>query len=506
MKKTWKRLMLAAMLMVAASPALQAEHLIIMSANDTHSQIEPASDGKSGVLRRLAAYDQARRENKNVLVVHAGDAVQGTNYFSLYGGKVEYSLLDSLHYDIVVLGNHEFDNGIDSLAYYYKNVKATKLSTNYDFSDTKLAGEFQPWVIKTYGDKRVGFIGLNVNPVGMVADGNFKGLRYLNPMDVADATAKYLKEIQKVDYAVMISHIGYDSMDPNEPNDSLLVTKSHYIDFVIGGHSHTVLKPGSQFSNVLNADGKVVVIGQNGKSGKYVGKYDLDLETGEVIYSLVDIDSKLDAAASQYTSLQSWLAPFKHGVDSLMNNPVGQSVRFMKNDSWAAQNWICDAVMQIIPKLTKQRAQFAIMNKGGIRVDMPKGVVTEGLLGSMFPFDNRFVILNITGKDLLEALKVMAYRDGDAVSKELKVAYNAKKEIVSAKLNGKEIKPNKTYQMLTIDFLANGGDYLNSFKNCERLFVDDVKYGSRVLDYVKELTKQGKMIDSTDEARMYLKK
>ncbi|MBQ4008153.1 MAG: 5'-nucleotidase C-terminal domain-containing protein, partial [Muribaculaceae bacterium] len=253
-------------------------------------------------------------------------------------------------------------------------------------------------------------------------------------------------------------------------------------------------------------DGKVVVIGQNGKSGKYVGKYDLDLETGEVIYSLVDIDSKLDAAASQYTSLQSWLAPFKHGVDSLMNNPVGQSVRFMKNDSWAAQNWICDAVMQIIPKLTKQRAQFAIMNKGGIRVDMPKGVVTEGLLGSMFPFDNRFVILNITGKDLLEALKVMAYRDGDAVSKELKVAYNAKKEIVSAKLNGKEIKPNKTYQMLTIDFLANGGDYLNSFKNCERLFVDDVKYGSRVLDYVKELTKQGKMIDSTDEARMYLKK
>ena len=60
--------------------------------------------------------------------------------------------------------------------------------------------------------------------------------------------------------------------------------------------------------------------------------------------------------------------------------------------------------------------------------------------------------------------------------------------------------------MLTIDFLDSGGDYLNSFKNCERLFVDDVKYGSRVLDYVKELTKQGKMIDSTDEARMYLKK
>lgn len=505
MKKTWKRLMLAAMLMAAASPALQAEHLIIMSANDTHSQIEPASDGKSGVLRRLAAYDQARRENKNVLVVHAGDAVQGTNYFSLYGGKVEYSLLDSLHYDIVVLGNHEFDNGIDSLAYYYKNVKATKLSTNYDFSDTKLAGEFQPWVIKTYGDKRVGFIGLNVNPVGMVADGNFKGLRYLNPMDVADATAKYLKEIQKVDYAVMISHIGYDSMDPNEPNDSLLVTKSHYIDFVIGGHSHTVLKPGSQFSNVLNADGKVVVIGQNGKSGKYVGKYDLDLETGEVIYSLVDIDSKLDAAASQYTSLQSWLAPFKHGVDSLMNNPVGQSVRFMKNDSWAAQNWICDAVMQIIPKLTKQRAQFAIMNKGGIRVDMPKGVVTEGLLGSMFPFDNRFVVLEMPGTELLESIKLMCGRGGDAVSRELRATFNDKGEMTSASLNGKKIDPKKTYIVATIDYLANGGDYMEPMTRCKRLFVDTQKYGNHILNYVKSLQAQGKKIDAKDEVRIRMK-
>ena len=355
--KTLKTIILATLFVALAMPIAQAEHLIIMAANDTHSQIEPASDGKSGVLRRLAAYDQARRENKNVLVVHAGDAVQGTNYFSLYGGKVEYSLMDSLRYDIIILGNHEFDNGIDSLAYYYKNIKATKLCTNYDLSDTKLAGVFQPYVIKTYGDKRVGFIGLSVNPVGMVADGNFKGLRYLNPMDVADATAKYLKQVQKVDYAVMISHIGYDSMDPNEPNDSLLVTRSHYIDFVIGGHSHTVLKPGSKYSNVLNADGKTVIIGQNGKSGKYVSKYDLDLETGEVTYTLIDIDSKLDAAAAQYTSLQAWLAPYKHGVDSLMNNPVGESLRFMKNDSWAAMNWVCDAVMEIIPKLTNQREQ-----------------------------------------------------------------------------------------------------------------------------------------------------
>ncbi|MBR5102635.1 MAG: 5'-nucleotidase C-terminal domain-containing protein, partial [Muribaculaceae bacterium] len=367
---------------------------------------------------------------------------------------------------------------------------------------------FQPYVIKKYGDKRVGFFGINVNPAGLIVDKNYPGMLYLDASKVADATAKYLKEVQKVDYAIMVSHIGYSSTDPTEVNDTLIVHRSHFIDMVVSAHSHTVIKPNSEFSNVKNADGKIVIIGQNGKSGKYVGKYDLDLETGKIVYDLVDIDSKLDPETQKYTALKSWLAPFSHGVDSLMNNPIGHSARFMDNKSNAAQNWLCDAVMNIIPKLTKQKAEFAIMNKGGIRVDMPLGVVTEGVIGSMFPFDNRFMVLEITGADLLEGLRVMATRGGDAVSKELKVEFKGEAEhakIVSAKLNGKVIKPNKTYKFVTIDYLANGGDYMESFKNAKRLFVDDVKYGIHMLDYIKELEAKGKVIDAKDEPRMVKK-
>ena len=145
------------------------------------------------------------------------------------------------------------------------------------------------------------------------------------------------------------------------------------------------------------------------------------------------------------------------------------------------------------------------MNKGGIRTDMPQGTVTEGLLMSMFPFDNRFVVLEVTGQDLLDALKVMAGRDGDAMSKELKVTFNAKGDITSAKVNGKKVDPKKTYKMVTIDYLANGGDYMVSLKNAKRLFVDDVKYGDHVINYAKNLAKQGKKINSTDEVRMMKK-
>lgn len=493
---------LAAIAICSACADATAEHLVILSANDTHSQIEPAADNRGGVMRRRAVFDKVRRENKNVVAVHAGDAVQGTIYFSMFGGDVEYALIDSLGYDFMTPGNHEFDNGIGNLAEHYRGIKSAKiLSANYDVSDTPLAGLFWPWAVKAYGDKRVGFFAVNVNPRGMIVDKNYAGMRYLRSDSVADATAKYLKTVQNVDYVVMISHIGFSSMNPTEPNDSLIVSKSHYIDMVVGGHSHTVLKPGSPQSMVRNADGKTVVIGQNGKSGKYVGKYDLDLESGKVSYELVAIDKSLDADAV-YPAMAAWLAPYKAKADSLMNTPVAKSARWMKNSSQASQNWLCDAVMEIAPKLTREKVQFAIMNKGGIRQDMPKGVVTEGLVDAMFPFDNRFVVLELSGKDLLEAFEVMANRGGDAVSKELKVTYGKNHKIISAKLNGKAIKPDAKYKFITIDFLANGGDYMNSLKNGKRLFVDDVKYGIHILNYLKALDKAGRVVDAKDEPRM----
>lgn len=504
--KFMNKIFAAALLAIITITVAQAEHVVIIAANDTHSQIEPASDNMGGAMRRRAIYDKLRRDNKNTVLVHAGDAVQGTVYFSLYGGEVEYALMDSLGYDMIVIGNHEFDNGMESVANYYRKVKAKKLSVNYDFSGTAMEGMFEPYIIKAYGDKRVGFFGINVTPEGLISATNYAGMRYVRSLDVADATARFLKEVIKVDYAVMVSHIGYNSYDPEEPNDVDIVKASHYIDLVIGGHSHTVVKPGTEFATVANADGRLITIGQNGKSGKYVTTYDLDLETGKVTHDLIAVNSSWDEAANAYPAMKAWLSHYKQGVDSLMNSPVGESARFMKNSSDAAQNWVSDAAMAIIPELSGvSDVQFAIMNKGGIRTDMPQGTVTEGVLSSMFPFDNRFMVLEINGQDLLDALKVMAGRGGDAVSKELRVTFNEKGDITSAKVKGKKVDPKKNYRMVTIDYLANGGDYMVPLKKAKRLYEDEVKYGDHILNYVKKLSAQGKKIDSTDECRMQKK-
>jgi 5'-nucleotidase len=501
-----RNFMLLCLCALMAIPALRAEHLMIIAVNDTHSQIDPASDGKGGIARRRAIYDKLRADNPNTVLIHAGDAVQGTLFFSLYRGEVEFALMDSLGYDAIIPGNHEFDNGMEELAAHYRNVDAVKMSANCDFSATPLDGLFHPYWIKAVGDKRVGFFGINVNPEGLIADMNCQNLRYLNAPDVADATARYLKEVQHVDYAIMVSHIGFSSYEPTEPNDTLIIGHSHYIDMVISSHSHTTIKPGSEWSSIRNADGRMIPIGQNGKSGKLVATYDLDLETGNIVYNHINVDETWDEAASHYTAMNAWLDQYRHGVDSIMNNPVGISARFMKNSSNAAQNWVSDATMEIIKELSGiKNIDCAIMNKGGIRTDMPKGVVTEGVIGSMFPFDNRFVVLEMPGTELLESLKLMCGRGGDAVSKELKATYNAKGEMTKATIKGKKIDPKKTYIVATIDYLANGGDYMTPMTRCNRLFVDTQKYGNHILEYVRALEAAGKMIDAKDEVRIQKK-
>ena len=501
-----RNFMLVCLCALMVVPALRAEHLMIIAVNDTHSQIDPASDGKGGVARRRAIYDQLRAQNPNTVLIHAGDAVQGTLFFSLYRGEVEYALIDTLGYDAIILGNHEFDNGMEELAAHYRNVNAVKMSANYDFSATPLDGLFQPYWIKAVGDKRVAFFGINVNPEGLIADMNCQNMRYRYAPDVADATARYLKEVLGMDYAVMVSHIGYSSYEPTEPNDSLIVSQSHFIDMVISSHSHTTIKPGGGMDRIANADGKLIPIGQNGKSGKIVATYDLDLETGNIVYNHITVDASWDEAASRYTAMNQWLDNYRHGVVSIMNNPVGTSARFMKNSSSAAQNWVSDAALEIIKELSGiKNIDCAIMNKGGIRTDMPKGTVTEGLIGSMFPFDNRFVVLEMPGTELIECIKLMCGRGGDAVSKELRATYNDKGELIKATLKGKKIDPKKTYTVATIDYLANGGDYMTPMTRCKRLFVDTQKYGNHILDYVKKLEAAGKMIDAKDEVRIQKK-
>ena len=484
----------------------QAQHLTILSSNDTHSAIMPNQDGRGGLMRTRVVMDSVRRADANVLAVHAGDAVQGTVFFSMFRGDVEYAALDSLGYDIIIMGNHEFDNGIGDIAKYYGNMRADKICSNYDLTGTPCEGIFQPYVIKHVGDKRVAFIGININPKGLIADKCLGSLQYHDATTVALKLSEYLKTSGLADRVVMVSHIGHNGRE-GVPSDVQIAKNSRYIDLIIGGHSHTLVDPSNNNERyphiVKNLDGVDVPICQSGGQGEFLGKIDFDLATGKATFSQIAITEQYDRqAADLYPALNAWLKPYAEQADKKMNTRIATSAMAMDKVTPALGNWVCDAVVEIGKQLYGDEVTFSLMNRGGIRQPMPEGDVTEGIIEGMLPFDNRLVVIRIKGEYLLQVFEALAGRGGDAVSSAVDVVFKHSGELVSAKINSKKVDPEKYYTLITIDYLANGGSRMGDLKKGEQLFVDTIPYGKHVIDYAKQLDAKGKKIKSTDKKRM----
>ncbi|MGL5318689.1 MAG: bifunctional metallophosphatase/5'-nucleotidase [Bacteroidales bacterium] len=269
-----KHLLLSICLLFSLSALAQNEDkLVILHTNDTHSQIEAFGEqagdnkGKAGLARRATAIKQIRKEYKNVLLLDAGDYIQGTPYFNLFNGELEIKAMNMLGYDVATLGNHEFDNGVNFLANMLKSAKFDIISANYDVSKTALKDLIKPYVIKDVNGIKVGIIGLNIKPDGLISDKNFEGIRFLSPIEQANNYAKMLKEEKKVDLVIVLSHLGYQS-DPNF-SDKKVAEATRNVDIFVGGHSHTYLP---EATKIKNMDGQTVLITQSGSKGMNLGK------------------------------------------------------------------------------------------------------------------------------------------------------------------------------------------------------------------------------------------
>ena len=263
--------------------------LTILHTNDTHSQIDPipATDkqwgGKGGVARRATLVKEVRNQNPNTLMIDAGDVFQGTPYFNFYKGEVEYKSLSLIGYDVVTLGNHDFDNGVDALAAAMKFANFEFVSTNYDVRDTALESRVKPYVVRTFGDVRVGLFGLGISPDNLITPENFKGVKYLDPVSTARDVVRLLRDREKCQLVIGMSHLGYyPNPKGNEIGDTQLAAQVSGIDFIASGHTHTFMeKPFLQ----KNPEGKDTIIFQVGKSGIYVGRVDFKMKDGRVVAS-----------------------------------------------------------------------------------------------------------------------------------------------------------------------------------------------------------------------------
>ncbi len=248
--------------------------IVILHTNDTHSRIEPVPESdriagnKGGVVRRMNYIEQVRKENKNVLLFDAGDFLQGTPYFNLFKGEVETEAMNLMRYDAATLGNHEFDYGLETLEKVVRRAKFPIISSNYDFSGTPLNNLIKPYLILKKDGVRIGVIAINIQPRGLIASGNYEGMKFLPPERVANELALKLKTTGRCDMVICLSHLGYSA-------DKRLAGQTRNIDIIIGGHTHTHMKTPDMLKNIDNKD---VMVFQTAGRGIHVGRIDVELE------------------------------------------------------------------------------------------------------------------------------------------------------------------------------------------------------------------------------------
>lgn len=257
------------------------KHITILHTNDVHSHIEPfgANDARNpnmgGVARRATIIEQIRAENPNTLLLDAGDIFQGTPYFNFYGGELEFKLMSKLKYDAATIGNHDFDNGLSGLLAQMPHAEFDFITANYDFKNTILEGHTSPYKTYIKDGVKIGVFGLGVELEGLVTKKLYKETKYLDPVETATDMTRILKQEQKCDIVICLSHLGYEYKTENKISDVLLASKTKDIDLIIGGHTHTFLEKPTILKNM---DGKKVMVNQVGCYGINLGRIDFFLD------------------------------------------------------------------------------------------------------------------------------------------------------------------------------------------------------------------------------------
>lgn len=248
--------------------------LTIVHTNDMHCHIDPFPDsdaeypGRGGLIRLASLVEKCRAENPNLLLLDAGDMFQGTPYFNYFKGDMIMKLMSKMGYDAGTLGNHEFDNGLEGILSALKYASFPLISSNYDFSDTILAGHIKSHLILKKGGIKIGIYGLGIELYGLVTRQNYAGTRYLNPLVTALKMEYLLKKEHACDLVICLSHLGL-SYENGKISDKALAPQTKYTDLIIGGHTHTLLeKP----LVLKNAKGKPILVNQAGWAALAAGK------------------------------------------------------------------------------------------------------------------------------------------------------------------------------------------------------------------------------------------
>lgn len=486
---------------VMTEEATMAGKTVILHTNDVHGAVE----GYAYIAQLKADYEAKGAE---VILVDAGDFSQGTTYVSSTKGADAVTMMNAAGYDVVTLGNHEFDYG-------YAQLKKNMSKANFKVVCADVFNEDGTPIFDanyTYTTKsgvKVGFFGMETPETQTKANpALIKGLTFATGDAFTKAAADQVAALKDADVVICLAHLGVDAESaPYRSTDLYAAVKG--IDFVVDGHSHTVMTKGEkgepiQSTGTAFANIGVIVIDDASKKIESNSLYEIKEDTAKDATVAAAAKTIVDRVDKEYGVVFAKSEVTLNGAKAPNGNRDSET-----NNGDLITDAMLWKVMQNKEGLTVDADHVvAITNGGGIRAAIKPGDVTKKDINTVLPFGNTVAVIYVTGAELLEALEASTYSlpvggfpqvAGINFTLSTAVAYDANAEtypastyygpksinrVVINSINGKEFKADDTYAVVTNNFVAGGGDTYYAFAAASAQFDTGIPLDEAVMEYV----------------------
>ena len=485
----------------------RSDDIIILHTNDVHCAISD-DIGYDGLMLYKK---ELQLSHKHVLLVDAGDHIQGGIIGLISKGKDIIDIMNFVNYDAVTLGNHEFDYKIERLDYLAKLNKAGYICANFCYRKNKTT-IFNPYKIIEVGDKKIGFIGVNTpqaltkSYLHSVKDEDGKPLYDFltedNGLELAHKVQGYIKELRHkegADYVFILAHLGIGGDAIEEYTSSGLLSRLENVDGIIDGHTHNIYS-----KTYKDKNGKDVYISQTGYKLKHIGKITIKPE-GTIISEIIDEVPKPQGYDNYYSLTRNKIKRYVDRetyikLENIKNSHSGEFNEFIGYSDFDLnitineeprirfeENTLGDLVSDAIRHYGN--ADISMINAGSIRENLLKGNITYNNVLDILPFSANIIVKEVTGQTILDALEfamrslpIKTSRFTQVSGIKFKVDETIKTPVIIDKdesflkcegerrvydvyVGNEKLDSNKMYKIAFDDYLGDGGDGFSMFHN-----------------------------------------
>ncbi|MDR0583026.1 MAG: 5'-nucleotidase C-terminal domain-containing protein [Treponema sp.] len=475
--------------------------LTLLHTNDHHGSVLP-NGGRGGLAERASYVKSVRAAGGNVLLIDAGDINTGPALSNMFAAEPDFRAYNLIGYEAGIFGNHEFDGSLEKLNRQLSLANFPFVCSNIKTADGAFLGGNQ-YLIKDYQGFRVGIFAVTTLRTLVIASPD-KSLTFIPEIKAALDAVDILRNREKVDIVIGITHIGDVLESDVHITSPILAASVPGIDIIVDGHSHS-------FFEAPRKVGDTFIVTAN-EWGKYVGEGRLAIRDGKLAgfnWKPVEINNSEKQSFAPDPAVTALLAPYIEKANASLKEVVGEAAdtfvfgnRLTCYGETALGNMITDANVWYFRTVAGQNIDFAFHNGGNMRAELPRGPITREQILTVLPFENYLFIVSLKGAQILELFDYIAtVPQGNGgfpqFSKEVRYTLDASnKEIRDLTIGGAPVDPDKTYRFCTNDYLLGGGDGYTALTRSQDPFNTSLLLSYVVIEYIN--SQNGLITPSTD--------